>query len=359
MGCLHPIPAFQSLTNSPYDVKTSIVFSQDKALQNTALGLGPYEPIKVACGKCDECKLDKSKEWAVRCVHEAAGFDHNCFITLTKNEQNISRIGTLEPQDFVKFMKRFRKHFHGNQWVFDENGDPSRPIRYFHCGEYGTELGRPHHHACIFNFDFEDKEEWKQIDGVMHYRSEDLERLWSREIRAQDCRYYPEETLFETGGKYYAKLGFCTVGEVNWKTAAYVARYVTKKVHGDGATEHYQRVDQKTGECYQLQPEYVTMSRSPGIGAYWLEQFKSDCYPKGFITVNGVKHQTPGYYDRKTEETDKEVIQHVKEERKKRAALRAHEQTEERLAAREKIIKQRLKRLVRGLENGTRNVFGV
>ena len=104
---------------------------------------------------------------------------------------------------------------------------PTQGVRFFHCGEYGELLYRPHYHACLFGFDFSDKVLWSTRGGVRLYRSKILEKLWT--------------------------FGFSTIGDVTFESAAYVARYCTKKITGDKADEHY------NGRS----PEYVTMSRPP------------------------------------------------------------------------------------------------
>ena len=97
-------------------------------------------PVDVPCGQCIGCRLERSRQWAVRCMHEASLYENNCFITLTYNEDHIPSDGSLKKDHFQKFMKRLRKKFGAG-------------IRFFHCGEYGAELSRPHYHAILFNFD--------------------------------------------------------------------------------------------------------------------------------------------------------------------------------------------------------------
>ena len=170
----------------------------------------------VACGQCVGCRLERSRQWAIRCVHESQMHEQNCFITLTYSDEFLPENGSLQLKHFQDFMKRLRFHVGGG-------------IRFFHCGEYGEENGRPHHHAIIFNHDFADKKVWKTNNGVVLYRSKILEELWP--------------------------YGFATVGCVSFESAAYVARYITKKVNGDMADSHY----------LGREPEYITMSRRPGV----------------------------------------------------------------------------------------------
>ena len=196
--------------------------------------------MEVACGQCLGCRLDRSREWAARIVHEAQLYDDNCFITLTYDDEHLPKDGSLDKSHFQKFMKRLRKRF------------SDRKIRYYHCGEYGDQLDRPHYHACLFNFDFMDKELLKERDGNFLFVSQTLHELWP--------------------------YGFSTVGELTFQSAAYCARYVLKKVNGVLSQDHYLRCDEN-GVAYWLQPEYTTMSRRPGIGRDWYEKYKEDVHP--------------------------------------------------------------------------------
>ena len=124
-----------------------------------------YEPIWLPCGQCIGCRLERSRQWAMRCMHEAQMYDRNCFVTLTYDDEHLPPNGSLNKRDFQLFMKRLRKRYGSG-------------IRYYQCGEYGELLGRPHHHAILFNFDFDDKVLWSVRDGVRLYRSASLEQLW-------------------------------------------------------------------------------------------------------------------------------------------------------------------------------------
>lgn len=293
MACYHPLTAWYSKDINPSG-KRSLVFSAKNALQ-------PDDPLEIACGQCIGCRLERSRQWAIRCLHEAQTWDSNCFITLTfspaaLNERQVP--DSLDIRDFQKFMKRLRKKFGAG-------------IRYFHCGEYGEHYARPHYHACLFNFDFPDKEPWKVVNGNTLYISPTLAELWP--------------------------YGFSTIGDVTFESAAYVARYIMKKVTGEPAAEHYG--DRK--------PEYTSMSRRPGIGSTWFDQFKSDVYPSDFIVLNGRKMRTPKYYDKLLDQLDPVELDYIKEHRLAEGARWSENNTPERLAVREQVQKLRLERLQR------------
>lgn len=322
MPCYHPVTGYQSAKHLTKNGKLKLVFDQ-RLVQGQI-----YDVVKVPCGRCIGCRLDRSRDWAIRCVHEATLFDYNCFITLTYAEDKVPKNGSLDKRAFQKFMKRLRKKHKGKQPVYGT--DIVRyPIRYFMCGEYGTKFQRPHYHACLFNFDFEDKELWSTRDGVKLYRSEDLETLWTD--------------------------GYATVGDVSYESAAYVARYCTKKITGDAGIEHYLvGVDEETGECEFREPEFAAMSRRPGIGKLFYERYKTDMYPKDFITHNGTKHPLPPYYDKLHMDIASEAMKKVKMVRRMKQNI--EENTGSRLQIRKKCKQSQIKTLKRSYENGTQTL---
>lgn len=85
-------------------------------------------------------------------MHEAQMHEENSFITLTYSEENIPSDGNLKPRDFDLFMKRLVQH---ERYYAKKEKRKKRPIRYYHCGEYGEHYGRPHYHAAIFGYGFE------------------------------------------------------------------------------------------------------------------------------------------------------------------------------------------------------------
>lgn len=274
--------------------------------------------VTVSCKQCIECRLRRSASWATRCIHEASLFQNNSFITLTYSPEHLPEGGTLVVKDFQDFMKRLRKRVGSG-------------VRFFHCGEYGETTSRPHYHALLFNLDFHDKQEWKKRDEFTYYSSPFLSEVWGK--------------------------GHCTIGEVNFLTAAYVARYVLKKVTGPAADNHYQNINVNTGEIFDLKPEYVTMSRRPGIGKLWYEKFKGDVYPSDEVIIDRggkmVKIPPPKYYDGLFELDDPESFEQLKFQRQEKAKSYSGAYTPERLAVREQLMTLKLQQLKRGYENDT------
>lgn len=300
MACFYPLKGYRSRARNPSGTR-SIVFNPLDGLVDL--------PVTVPCGQCVGCRLERSRVWAVRCMHEASLYQNNSFITLTYSDNNIPYGNTLVKSDFQKFMKKLRFH-HGDG------------IRFFHCGEYGEKTFRPHYHALLFNFDFKDRVPWKQnSNGDMVFLSRELENLWG--------------------------YGLTTVGDVTFQSAAYVARYIMKKVTGHLADPHYQFVDGVTGEITQRQPEYVTMSRRPGIGTEWYRKFKMDVFPHDRVIMNGSKFRPPRFYDGLYEIDHPQKFQRLKGRRKRNAAKHAENNTPERLLVREEVQLARTKRLKR------------
>jgi len=243
----------------------------------------------------------------MRCVHEASLHEENSFITLTYSPENLPKWGSLEKTAYQKFMKRLRKRL-------DE-----KRVRYFHCGEYGEQTGRPHYHACLFGHDFEDKRLWTTRNDLPVWRSETLEQLWP--------------------------YGLSEIGTVTFESAAYVARYITKKVTGHHAREHYQRVDPSTGEVAHIQPEYTTMSRRPGIGKGWYDKYKNDVYPSDQVIVRGKPVKPPKYYDNLYEIEAPDAKEALSKKRQKNRNPR--DETPQRMEARETCTRRRLNSFAR------------
>ena len=310
MPCYKPLTGWRSRFVNESG-KRSIVFNPDQGFKDME--------VTVPCGRCRGCRLDYSRQWALRCIHEAQLYDDNCFITLTFNSENIPEDQSIRKEHLQKFFKRLRKR--------------GFKFRYFACGEYGEENLRPHYHACIFGFNFPDKVIHTKRNGHVLYRSQILEEAW--------------------------QYGYSLIGELTFDSAAYVARYVMKKRKGDpdqvdpitGKTnqEYYLRANEETGEMYEVEPEFCLMSRRPGLGRDWYEKFKQDT-KKDFITVaGGKKVGLPKYYDSILEAENE--IEYLARKKKRRYALRlrSEDNTPDRLDQRERVKEAQTKYLIRDL----------
>jgi hypothetical protein len=192
-------------------------------------------------------------------------------------------------------------------------------------GEYGEKKDRPHFHACLFGTEFEDRKYFRTLpSGAKIYNSAELEKLWP--------------------------YGYSSVGEVTLESAAYVARYICKKVTGDLAERHYARVDVETGEVVQLTPEFCRMSLKPGIGTAWLEKYgMGDVFPHDRVIVKGQKCTVPKFYKKWLKKVDAFMSDDLDYERVLKAEAGSADTTPERLAVREVVDRARLKFKKRGL----------
>lgn len=320
MPCYHPISAWQLLNRKTAKGKPSISFKNPFA-KATANRVG----IQVPCGQCIGCRLERSRQWAIRCVHESRCHDDNCFVTLTYKPECIPSGGSLDKSHFQKFMKRLRKKLEKGFDYVDKKGEKAfypagDKIRFFHCGEYGEKGSRPHYHACVFGFDFPDRKLFTERDGVRLYTSDVLSQLWP--------------------------YGFSTVGDVTFESAAYVARYITKKITGKKADEHYK------GRL----PEYTTMSRggnvrgSRGLGIGWYNDYSSDVFPSDEVVLRGKKMKPPRAYDKWLEVDDNSAYQKIKLDRKAKALKNSADNTAKRLLTKEQCKIAQFKLLKRGIE---------
>jgi len=271
--------------------------------------------IKLPCGQCIGCRLRRSYEWAVRAQHEASMHPLNCVITLTYATEHLPYRSSLDYSHFQKFMKRFRKKL-----------GPQVPVQYMCAGEYGELDWRPHFHACIFGVDFLDKTQWKRTKaGSLIYRSTLLEKLWP--------------------------MGHSSVGELNFQSAAYVARYNMKKQTGFRAKAHYMRVDQETGECYWLTPEFFHPSLKRPIGKSWLQKYHSEVYPHDRVISQGKEVRVPRSYDRWYKEINPDMLREVSLDREETAFKYVSDNTAARLDDKRKVAASRLKHFKRDLSN--------
>ena len=268
MVCLSPLEAYYSKELNRTG-KRSLVFDKREALSGV--------PINVSCGQCIGCRLQKSLDWAVRCVHEKSLHEESSFVTLTYDDEHLPKNGSLVYRDFQLFMKRYRK--------ITGSG-----VRFLMCGEYGDRNMRPHYHVLFFNRDFADKRYYKtSSNGDKLYNSDLLSELWP--------------------------FGFNVVAALTFESAAYVTRYVTKKVTGDKAAAHYgDRV-----------PEFIKMSLKPGIGSGWLEKYGKQAYTHDFVVLDGRKCKLPRFYDTKYEVVDNARVEVLKRSRVTKAKFREKE----------------------------------
>lgn len=217
---------------------------------------------------------------------------------------------TLRPEDFTNFMKKLRRAEDRRAAGCDEQPNT---FRYYHVGEYGESTYRPHYHAAFFGDDFrEGSTPWQRSSyGHGTWTNPRLDAAWGN--------------------------GRVVVGTLTAESAQYVARYIMKKRTGYGAKRHY----------YTRTPEYVTMSRRPGIGAAWFDKYKSDVYPLDEVAVGKHTRTPPKFYDDLLERERPELLKKLKLQRQEKA--KPFVQTTEQLQRREEAVEYRLARNIREL----------
>lgn len=308
MPCYRPRTAYVSHYVTK-NLETRYVFNPAKADHTQS-------SVELPCGKCIGCRLDRAKDWALRCHHESIGHLENAFITLTYDDHHLPEHkgrGNLEKEHFQKFIRSLRK-------------TSKKKIRYYMCGEYGEtcpkhnekkckecgSIHRPHYHALLFGYAFPDSHLKTVRNGNKVYTSKILSKHWEH--------------------------GSHEIGDVNFNTAAYTARYILKKQTGPGAAVYKGRL-----------PPYTQMSLRPGIGKKWYEQNKSDLYPHDFAVLpNGKETSVPRYYAKLLKKEDPGLYDELRLARLEKAKT-SPDNTDSRLQQRETCAKAKNEKLVRNL----------
>lgn len=264
----------------------------------------------IPCGKCIGCRLDYAKQWSARLLCEFQEHDPDTcwFLTLTYADEAFGPSGDLEkdidfarncdacgrcsgfrlalganslgeavewpslcPRDSQLFWKRLRKAY------------PGCKISYFLAGEYGGHTGRPHLHAIVYGLPLDSADlipyEVSEL-GDLTYKCQKLDKIW--------------------------KNGFVVVGKVTLESCSYVARYCLKKIYNDG-DDFSNRV-----------PEFVRMSRRPGLGRTWLEKHPEIFEVSQFSLPSRKGSNTfchPRYFLKYLEQVDPDRYESIKADR--------------------------------------------
>lgn len=280
MGCYHPIPATQDRPGTPIKLWAPVGTAN----------------LQIPCGNCIGCKTAHALDWARRSQYEASSWDHNCFVTLTYDDEHIHEKHYLVPSDLTEFLKklwrssnrmeptiqatlqtrrhltRLRKGFQGPRQLKLLTW---RPLRYLACGEYGDTTARPHYHILLFNCSFSDQ---KQV-GKDLYESATLAKLW--------------------------KKGAHKIGALTGASANYVAQYTLKKIgwhkDADGAPPH-----DEDGEV--IPAPFLRASLKPAIGSTWTQKHYKDLQ-HGYLVVNGRKEKIPRALKRQIQKIDPQLAE--------------------------------------------------
>lgn len=237
--------------------------------------------IPLPCGKCIGCKIRRSQDWAVRCVHESQFHEQNMFITLTYDDEYLPNGNTLIKKHVQDFIKRFRTLI-----------SPKR-IRYFACGEYGEKSGRAHYHIILFGYEFDDKFPHQRGKNYTLYRSPTLEKLWP--------------------------FGNSNFSDVNYSTALYCTLYAGKNI----------LTEEQLGD--RLKP-FLLMSKKPPIGRGYFEKYKRELLQHDNVVINGRTFALPRAYDKSFDEQEREMLSDARRERNsKRSRTRSKLRVSERV----------------------------
>jgi len=307
MPCYSPLHGFRSKTPTQSG-KRKVVFQRKNGLVDM--------PMSVPCGVCIGCRIDKARQWALRCTHEAKLHERCSFVTLTFNDESMPRNLSLDKFHLQQFFRALRYEY--------------GPFRYFAAGEYSKD-NRPHYHILLFGLNFDDDRKKHSTNkyGDVLYISDRLSKVWTN--------------------------GYHLIGGLTYQTASYTARYVIKKIYGPDAGQHenYTRLSPSTGEVWQVEREFILMSRRPGIGSGWYDKFHKDAFPSDCLIADGKKFPVPRYYLEKLKKADENKAKSVTTKRKKARKDDAVNNTPDRLAVREICVKARMSHKSRRFENET------
>lgn len=195
-------------------------------------------------------------------THEQQCHARSCFLTLTYSDEHLPQHGQLIKRDLQLFFKRLRKVV--------------GPFRYVACGEYGELRRRPHFHVALFGHDFTADRllVGVGVKGDHLYESPTISPVWP--------------------------YGLHRIGSLTFESAAYIARYITKRIQGPGASVMPLALTDD-GEIVYPNPEFLLCSRRPGIGHDWFLKYgRTDVLPHGrVITQQGTPAPVPRFYKNK------------------------------------------------------------
>lgn len=278
MACYHPMIGIRApgTKDKPRIVNLPDKYTDEAEKYLLSLRELGNDAFLIPCGKCVGCRLAYSREWANRCLLEASQYEFNWFVTLTYDPEHLPPGGTLVKKELSDFIKRLRRHW---EYAYGFQG-----IRFYACGEYGSQYMRPHYHVIFFNLPVNDLVFAKREKGHVTWTSKTVTDIWSR--------------------------GIVTFNECNWHTCAYVARYMLKKKKG---------VERSFYDELGLLPEFTVSSRRPGIGYRYFEENKDKIYQTDSIYVpkgKGIlESKPPRYFDRKLKEGDADAFLTVQQSR--------------------------------------------
>lgn len=216
--------------------------------------------IPVPCGRCPECKKQRINGWIFRLEEELKRSTTAIVVTLTYDTVHVPITNalymSLKKEDVQKFFKRMRKAV-SSEWN-KHKGEHDGPmawfqeepqIKYYLCGEYGTDTDRPHYHAIIFNLP-----DWTYV-----------------------------ENAWQKGHVHYDL-------EISTAAMAYTTKYMDKP----------KRIPLHRND--DREPEFSLMSKRLGdnyITPETIQYHKSDLLNRVYLSTQGKKITMPRYYKNK------------------------------------------------------------
>jgi hypothetical protein len=202
--------------------------------------------VPVGCGKCIECKKQKSREWQVRLQEEIRNNTNGKFITLTFSNESIIELtedsklegynldNEIATKGVRRFLERWRKKYKKSirHWLVTEIG--------------GNNTERIHIHGIIWTNELEE-----------------ISKIWKYGIiTIGERKYYKGKEMNKN-----------SIGYVNEKTINYIVKYVNKidqkhkeynsKIlcsHGIG-NNYTNRIDSKTNKYKDINTDETYKTR--------------------------------------------------------------------------------------------------
>lgn len=198
----------------------------------------------VPCGKCIECLKDKQNSWKIRLTEESRDHLYVYFFTLTYNDDSAPYVYDEEGSKVLQLNKN-----HVQLWIkrlrmrYERKFGRKIDFKYFVCGEYGPNTGRPHYHGIFF--------------------TNDILPIYARQMFSDWEQMYGYTKWSEVGKKKRKKRGSVSA------VGSYVAKYCAKPKQL--LTEAELRIDGLI-QAGIIQPTFYIMSK--GIGNGYIQRMK-------------------------------------------------------------------------------------
>lgn len=215
--------------------------------------------LKVPCGVCVACRINDTTDWSVRALFELHDHDTASFVTLTYNDENYPRNGSLSKsflQEFYDELQHKYKYHTG------------KTLRFFSCGEYGDHTHRAHYHGIVYGLNPDPFDKNNR----------------DRELIASSWHYCDKE-MFNWNQHDFNKNA---INFVSRETCQYVAGYVQKKLKSFRAEEYE-----------KLGIEAPFKIQSKGLGLNYALENAQQLKENGFTYYNGHRVRIPRYFREK------------------------------------------------------------